>query len=142
MTKQQTDQCILACTQLMAKSLYCADAHDDAGFLDLFSDDAVLALRGKEIEGKADIGKFLAARPRERVTRHLFSSPAINPIDDNTATGVLYFLLHEAKQGEDAEQGFYPMQLPSAVGEYHDRFILTPKGWRIASRQIVAVFRS
>lgn len=142
MTKHLTEQCILACTQLMAKSLYCADAHDDAGFLALFSEDAVLELRGKSIEGKTEIEKFLIARSRERVTRHFFSTPAIASDDEGYAKGVLYFLLHEAKKGEDEGQGVYPMRMPSAVGEYHDTFTMTQDGWRIASRRIVSVFRS
>jgi hypothetical protein len=126
----------------MARSLYCADHHDDPGFVALFSEDAVLELRGRKLTGTAEIERFLAARPRERVTRHLFSPPAIDMIDAQSAKGVLYFLLHEAQQGQEDAEGHYPMTLPSAVGEYHDRFVLTEAGWRIASRQIVSVFRS
>jgi hypothetical protein len=30
--------------------------------------------------------------------------------------------------------------VPSMVGEYHDRFVLTEDGWRIAERAVEVVF--
>lgn len=141
MSEFKADQCIVACTQLMAKSLYCADHHDDAGFLGLLSDDVVIELRGTKLEAKAGVQQYLTSRPKERVTRHVFSPPGIEMTSENTAKGVLYFVLYEAQKGDDEGQGFYPMTAPVAVGEYHDTFTLTADGWRIASRKIVPVFR-
>ena len=133
--------CITACSQLIANWLYRVDAHDIPGFVDLFAEDGVIDRLGTLIEGKSAIEDWMHTRPKERITRHMFSLPAIEPIDEKTAKGLVYFAVFESTADKLGENGFYPMNNATTMGEYPCEFVLTEKGWKISKLTIMPVFR-
>jgi hypothetical protein len=64
----------------------------------------------------------------------------IDVIDENHATGLCYLVVFNSDAEPDAS-GARPMNLPSTIGEYHDTFRRTPRGWRIQTRRMQRVFR-
>ena len=56
-----------------------------------------------------------------------------------TATGVVYLTLYRRRGSEDWSVPV-PHTAPAVVGSYHDRYVLTSDGWRIASRHQQVVF--
>lgn len=55
-------------------------------------------------------------------------------IDENNATGVVYLTLYRHDDPDDA--AVRPAEAPAIVGEYRDRFVRTPEGWRFARREV------
>lgn len=73
------------------------------------------------IEGREAILASFTARP-PRTTRHFCSNVVIDVLNDSEATGESAMLLFTADNA-------------AKVGSFHDRFVLTGKGWRFAERR-------
>ncbi|MBK8063807.1 MAG: nuclear transport factor 2 family protein [Betaproteobacteria bacterium] len=84
-----------------------------------------------------------ASGPEGVVTRHVCANLAVEAIDADHARGVMYFLLYKhdhAAAGTDAGKPA-PLGPPETLGEYHDEYLRTAEGWRIARRVAKGVFR-
>lgn len=106
----------------------------------LFSDDGSFSRAGQALEGPDQLREFLAKRPSARVTRHVCTNIDVDLVSPTEATGVTYFLLFDGIREADSEAPL-PLMSPATLGEYHDTFVLTQKGWRIKERRARAVFR-
>ena len=93
------------------------------------------------MKGREQIAAGFAQRQANdaRMSRHVCQNFLCEVIDDDHARGVVYLTLYR----HDGEPGrrFSPLaEGPELVGEYRDRFVRTPRGWRIAERETVASF--
>lgn len=72
------------------------------------------------------------------MSRPVCSNLLIDVIDSDHSTGVVYFTLyrHDGEKGRRTS----PLDGPVVVGEYRDRFMRTPDGWRIVERSLHADF--
>jgi 3-phenylpropionate/cinnamic acid dioxygenase small subunit len=127
---------------LVARLAHLADTATDLDvYLDCFTDDAVWEFPGSaseqlghsRTEGKDEI----AADRRERRgdgfqgpgtnTRHVNTTLAVRVNESDTAEAESYWLFVGDTLGTP---------IVRAIGHYHDRFVRTPEGWKLASRQI------
>jgi len=111
--------------------------------VDLFTDDATYEIPGVFcFQGREELTTAIPRRLSKpfRLTRHLCSNVLIKIISPDEATGVCYFVNYR-KDFPDAnivEPAL--VEMPHYVGEYHDRFVKTVKGWRFAHRLIHLTF--
>jgi ketosteroid isomerase-like protein len=120
------------------------DALDREAVLNVYADDASLAVHGRHVAtGREEIEAFLANWPEpapgvdvawggERVTHHLMGAPSIS-VDGDTAATETYAIVHVAK-GDPAQGG----EIMVRALRYVDKFRRTENGWRINDRLHVA----
>jgi len=111
--------------------------------VDLFTEDATYEVLGEfRFTGREELTRSIPSRlsGTPRTTRHLCSNISIEVLSNVEARGVCYFVnyRHDSSTGEIVEP--VPVSLPHYVGEYHDRFVRTQDGWRIAHRSIHLTF--
>jgi hypothetical protein len=104
--------------------------------LECFAPDATFMRRGKPLVGHAAIAEENRKRPVDLVTRHHVTSVLVTMTGPDTAEAISYVLVYRIR-GEAGAPPAFPQKMrpPETSGEYHDRFIRTPKGWKIAYRE-------
>ena len=123
-------------------TLYChhVDHGEAAKVADLFSNDGVWAGPGVRMEGQEQVRKGFAARESNmaRMSRHVCNNLLLEVIDDAHAEGTVYLTLyrHDGEEGRKVS----PLEGPTLVGEYRDRFVRTAEGWRFEERRILVSF--
>lgn len=127
-----------ACEALVLDYAYYRDREDlqtaAEGVAGLFTEDATLTVNGQSFQGRAAIFERIAGQSNAPLTAHMMSTIRIFPESGQRATGVSYATVYVVpKQGDTpvTADGF------TAVGEYHDEFVRTPAGWRIAKRNFI-----
>ena len=106
----------------------------------LFTEDATFERKGEILRGRTQILAAQQSRPAGLRTRHHCLSPWITVVDADHAEGITYFSTYR-HEGQEPLAGPAPMAGPETVGEFHDRFVRTPQGWKIDSRIARAAFR-
>ena len=131
-----------ACFRL--QQLYCitADRCDIEGFVALFAPDASITVpEHPPFTGHDAIRAAMQALADSGVTnRHIATNCVIDVQDETNASGLCYLTVYASTAAADAD-GFRPLELPTTVGEYQDRFEATTNGWRFKSRTLTRVFR-
>ena len=91
-------------------------------------------------EGEEQLRKGFQARQdnKARMSRHVCNNLLIDVIDEDNATGTVYLTLYRHDGEEDRSHS--PIDGPSLVGEYRDRFVRTAEGWRFCERVTVISF--
>ena len=85
---------------------------------------------------EALLAAFLSRPPR--ASRHIVANIVVSVEDAVSASAFSMILLFT---GALAEDGSLPVTGPPLVGEYRDRFVLTPDGWRFSERRGALSFR-
>lgn len=130
-----------ACHDLVIRFASCNDSRDAQGIAALFSEDGVLVRpNGDALTGPAAIAAAYADRPADRITRHLAGNVLIEVTSPTTATGASTVLLWSGSAADAAGPFGRPMKNREVMGEFEDRFVKTPDGWRIARREARFVF--
>jgi ketosteroid isomerase-like protein len=129
--------CREMCERLSVAFANNIDRRDYPAVLDLFAEDAVLDRVGTIIRGKSALSAWLESRPNNIVTRHICTNIDIVQNGPEAAEGRSYFTFYKA----DATADVGEIDGPEMIGEYHDTFIWTAKGWRILKRKVVVIFR-
>lgn len=127
------------CRDLVTKLNHYNDHRRSEEAAALFAEDGAWIRRGRPIRGKAEL---LASFQRggTRVNRHVGAATLITVQDEDHAEGVTYYLaLHHDPGTGDAKLPL-PFEPPTTMGEWHDKFVRTPQGWRFAERSTVRVF--
>lgn len=125
-----------ACEDLVLDYAYYRDRPDAQGVAAVFAEDARLEVLGQTFVGRDKIKARIEAGIGGPVFRHMMSTIRIFPVDQDHATGVSYVTVYSAPPGD----GPLPVGNVAGVGEYHDRFVRTADGWKIAERKFVMVF--
>lgn len=125
----------LACRELVLRAAACIDAGDAAGLARLFTDDADLVRPGGvSLRGREAIEHAYRDRASDRLTAHLIFGTLFDELGPAAARARSRVLLWTANaQTEPGPHGRLadPKQ---RVGSFHDTFVLTAQGWRIAER--------
>jgi hypothetical protein len=126
-----------ACSDLSIRYTHCIADRRFAGFDQVFSPNGVLEVQGNRLVGPQAIGQFMAnsigsgdsgVRVRLVITNEL-----IEVQDGRNATGRAFFAIHRF----DVSNGpRVPSLAPAAFATSDDAYVLTPAGWRMASRKI------
>jgi 3-phenylpropionate/cinnamic acid dioxygenase small subunit len=126
-----------ACTSLSIAFANAVDSRNYPRVLELFTEDAVLQRWDQDFVGREGIAGMLNARPVDVQTRHICSNIEISQQSANEANGITYFVFFRGV-GDGSQT--LALGNPNLVGEYHDRYLFTDVGWRIAQRRIKLVF--
>ena len=121
-----------ACQELVMDDAIYRDRYDAQPYANLFTEDAVLSVLGVDYQGRAAIRARMENDPDKPVTHHHMSTIKITLVDDKHAFGVSYVTVYS-----EPDQGTRPVPTAGflAAGEYHDRFVRTDAGWKIAKRE-------
>ena len=131
-----------ACHALVLAAADAVDRQDPAAFVALFTPDGVLVRPdGSLLQGRDTIHAAYAARPAERMTRHLICNQAVQlGPDGTTATSRCTVLLWSGRRSDPETPKGRPADGLQQVGEIDDELVLTGEGWRIARRDARFVF--
>ena len=128
------------CERLVTAYCHYVDHGEAATIADLFTEDGVWTSPEVTMDGREAIAKGMGQRQANaaRMSRHVCNNFLVDVIDEDHAEGTVYLTLYR----HDGEPGRRTSPLPGAVmvGEYRDRFVRTPDGWRIAHREIGVSF--
>jgi hypothetical protein len=129
-----------ACERLVTAYCHYVDHGEAARIAELFTENGVWAGPGSKMSGRAQLEAGFGQRQaqNERMSRHVCNNFLCDVEDENNATGVVYLTLYRHDGAEDRKLS--PLEGPELVGEYRDRFVRTPDGWRIADRRIHVSF--
>ena len=123
------------CEKLISEYCRLVDFGNAAGIAQLFVSDGIWTGPGVEMIGQSEIEAGFTARQAitRRQSRHLCTNVVVN-VEGDEAKGFCYLLnfRHDSQSGTAESPA--PAGLPKYVGEYHDRFVRTERGWRFASR--------
>jgi 3-phenylpropionate/cinnamic acid dioxygenase small subunit len=114
------------------KARYCrlVDAQDWDGWLDtVLTEDVVLTLEGRAVEGHEGVRAMIEAVLVGATTVHHVHAPEITLTEPDTATGTWAMddLVHLVRPKERRFHGH---------GHYHETYVRTPAGWRIAASEL------
>ena len=133
-----------ACERLVIDYTHFVDFGEAARIADLFTDDGVWEADGVRMDGRDAIRAGFGARQgvTRRTSRHVCTNLAVTLTGPDEATGLSYLVnyRHDSKTGTAELPA--PVGHPKFVGEYHDRFVRTPDGWRIRRRSTTFMRKS
>jgi hypothetical protein len=131
-----------ACEKLQIAYALTADQGDADGFTALFAEDASIHIpEYPPFAGHAAIHASLVALATSGVTmRHVVTNQHVTATGPRSAEGSCYLIVFDNPGQADAN-GLRGVRPPSTIGEYHDRFLLTPAGWRFGERRLTRVFK-
>ncbi len=124
------------CERLVSAYCHYVDHGEAARIADLFTEDGVWASPEVSMNGREEIRKAMGVRQANtaRMSRHVCNNFLLDVIEEDHAEGTVYLTLYR----HDGEPDRETSPLPGAVmvGEYRDRFVKTPDGWRFQHREI------
>lgn len=131
-----------SCAKLIVALAQYTDAGDYEAALGLFDDDAVMDRDGERFVGITSLRAAYAARPANRITCHVLSNIAVEALGTHAAVSRCLVTVYRHHGGDAAPKPPYPLPGPETVGEYRDRFVLTPAGWRLTERITRTLFQA
>ena len=129
-----------ACERLFTSYCHYVDHGQAERIAELFSEDGVWRPPEVTMEGQEQLRKGFGQRQSNtgRMSRHVCNNLLIDVIDADHAEGTVYLTLY--RHDGEPDRRVSPLESPEMVGEYRDRFVRTPEGWRIAHREIEVNF--
>ena len=129
------------CERLTYRYCEAVDLGHASRLADVFAEDGVFDAGGLYLVGREEIRRVFIEREqvRELRTRHVCTNVHVDVLDTVSATRVVYLTLYRRRGAEDWSVPV-PTTSPALVGSYHDRYVRTGEGWRIARRQQDVVF--
>ncbi|WP_425409814.1 nuclear transport factor 2 family protein [Hyphococcus sp.] len=133
-----TAEMVRACTGLNHDYAIARDTADADAFAGLFTEDAVFTMQGQTFAGREKILERLKPGASANFARLLINTVQIKPTSGDTASGVTYFTMFMAAEGNEPD-------LPVTdfivfMGEYHDKYLMTGEGCKITDRKTVPMF--
>ncbi len=120
----------LAIQALAYRYARAADRRDYSAFNNIFTEDAVLAMPGREILGREAIVQAMTALEQFKRTLHMMHNILVE-FEGATASAEIYCI---ASHIYDREDGEYKQDWGI---RYLDSLIETPEGWRITRRELI-----
>ncbi len=128
MTTDQGNDTRSACHDVLVAFLTAVDHHRATDALPYFTDDAQIVARGRHLNGREQISRFLAERQADtaRHTAHLIVNEVFEHLntDEIQLRARVVLLLHQPTHGYHVDQ----------IVETTQTFRATATGWRIAQR--------
>lgn len=126
-----------ACERLMVDYARFVDFGEARKVASLFTEDGWWeAEGGLRMAGRAEILAGFGRREgvTRRQSRHVCTNLWVDVHGADESIGGCYLVNYRHDSRTGAAEKPAPMDLPKFVGEYLDRYVRTPEGWRIASR--------
>ena len=132
-----------ACRALVLAAADAVDRQDPAAFAALFTPDGVLVRPdGTLLQGREAIHAAYAARPADRLTRHLICNHGVQLGPDGCATSRCTVLLWSGRRSDPETPKGRPADALQQVGEIDDELVLTTEGWCIRRREARFIFHT
>jgi SnoaL-like domain len=128
------------CRDLVVLLCHLSDHGEREKAVQCFTPDGTWIRGGKPYTGRAEM--LQSFRATTQVIRHLTANVLVTVKDDNTAEGVTYYLAFHHDPGTAEPKLPLPLDPPFSLGEWHDKFVRTPEGWRIAHREVRRFFQN
>ncbi|BAI98741.1 hypothetical protein Sj15T_38110 [Sphingobium sp. TA15] len=125
-----------ACGDIIAAFAHHVDHREFGDAVALFAEDGAFLRPDLEARGSDQIAALWADRPASFVTKHLCHASFFHDVGEESARAVTPFLLYTAEREGDETA---PLEGPAAIAEYHDLFVKTDEGWRIAERRAIPI---
>jgi hypothetical protein len=131
-----------ACERLIVEYARRVDFGAASTIADLFVADGRWIGTDLLLDGREQIRTWFTRREglARRVSRHVFTNVAVELVAADEATCVSYMVNYRHDRRDGDAPGIAPADAPKYVGECHDRFRLTPDGWRFAERRVEVTF--
>ena len=127
------------CRQLILSITQFGDHREAEKAAALFAPDGSWLRGGVVYTGPDEIQKTYGHGSPTQVVRHINGGTVVTVVDEDHAESVTYYLAINDDPGVEATPPF-PMRLPFSMGEWHDKFVRTPDGWRFAARATKRIF--
>lgn len=124
------------CANIVAAFAHHVDHREFDKAVALFAEDGLFIRPDLRASGRAEIAKIWEGRPASVVTKHMCGASFFSEITADSASAVTPFTLYTLEWNGE---GLPRLGQPAAIAEFHDRFVRTADGWRIAQRQGVPV---
>ena len=128
------------CRDLVAAVAQLGDRRDPTGAAALFAADGTWIRGGRTHTGRAEVIDSYAPLPPTQFTRHISASCVVTVRDADHADAISYYLAYHHDPGVETPIFPLPLDPPFSMGEWHDQFVRTPDGWRIAHRETRRLF--
>ncbi len=128
----------MACAALCVDYCEIVDAKDYQRMREIFAEDARYyspATPDTLVQGAEAIVAYLSHIPAALVTQHLVCNIRIHAESPDAATGSCKILLFTADGNAAETPDGRKAAETKRIGVYHDRYVRTPGGWRIAERR-------
>jgi ketosteroid isomerase-like protein len=132
-----------ACHALAVEYAEIIDSQDYARLVEVFAEDALFLrpMAPKEpIRGVDKIVEMFQSRPRGRLTQHLISNFRVRMETMDTAVGSCRVLFFSSDESAPETPEGRKAASKQSIGVYHDRYVRTKNGWRIAERAGAMIF--
>ena len=140
MNQQERREVERACIDLVHRLAQYSDHDERERSADLFTADGTWIRLGVPYTGRdAILSSFKG--PPEQILRHFVTNTVVDIVDDDHAQAVSYYLLYRYVPDSRAPQSPLPLGMPFSLGEWHDKFVKTADGWRIAHREVRRLFQ-
>lgn len=106
----------------------------------LFSEACTWIRGGRPFRGREGVLQSYQRISPTQVTRHMSANTFITVRDGNNAEGITYYMALHYDPKIDSPEFPLPFDPPFSMGEWHDRFVRTPDGWRISYRETNRLF--
>jgi hypothetical protein len=128
------------CRDLVAAVTQLGDRQDAAGAAALFAVDCTWIRGGRPYKGRAGVVESYGRLPPTQITRHMTANCVVTVRDEDHAEAITYYVAYHQDPGAQPATLPLPLDPPFSLGEWHDRFVRTPEGWRIAHRETRRLF--
>lgn len=127
------------CAALVATITYFSDHGESDEAIELFAPDATWLRAGKLLKGRDEIYASLSqAHGGSALVRHMTGQPFVRVEGPDRATAVTYYVAYRSETNAPLP---LPLETPFSMGEWHDKFVRTPKGWRFSYRETKRLFQ-
>jgi hypothetical protein len=129
------------CRDLIIAMAQYGDYREFALAVALYTDECEWVRMGVVYAGQAEVRRAYERLPNGRVTRHINGGTVVNVVDEDHAESLTYYILlaHDRDAQGNADLPM-PLVCPVSMGEWRDRFVRTPDGWRFERRATTRVF--
>jgi hypothetical protein len=117
------------------------DRRDTEGAAALFAEDGTWIRGGRTYTGRSGVIESYAHLSPTQFTRHMSANCVVTVRTPDTAEAVTYYVAYHHDPGVESPSFPLPLDPPFSLGEWHDRFVRTHEGWRIAHRETRRLFQ-
>jgi len=129
------------CRDLVVTLTHYSDHGQHEQAVDLFTPDGTWIRGGKPYTGRSEMLQSFNRGSGTQVIRHVTSNIRIEVKDERTAEGVTYYIAFNQDPGAASPKLPLPFAPPFSMGEWHDKFVRTPAGWRFSHREVKRLFQ-
>jgi len=133
-------QIVQDCRDLVIDLLHHGDHGELEAAVDLWIPNGTWIRGGKPFTGRAALLESFKRASDTMLIRHMVTDTRITVKDENNAEGVSYYMAinHDPKTATPK----LPLPLePFSMGEWHDKYVKTPAGWRFSHREVKRLFQ-